>query len=69
MESNMDVNANKRERKKLSLKDFGMERILLIAVAGVILLATNFSFGEKDDGEEEDTTENTELISENEAYI
>ena len=33
----------KKKRRKITLKDFGVEKILLIAIAGVILLVTNVS--------------------------
>ena len=33
----------KKEKKKITWKDFGVEKILLIAIAGIILLVTNFS--------------------------
>lgn len=60
----------KKERKKITLKDFGVEKILLIAIAGVILLVTNLSEW-KARAEPEQTTErqNTAAVSENEAYI
>ena len=34
---------DKKMPKKISLKDFGMEKIILIAIAGIVLLAANFS--------------------------
>ena len=33
----------KKEKKKITWKDFGVEKILLIAIAGIILLVTNVS--------------------------
>ena len=30
---------DKKMPKKISLKDFGMEKIILIAIAGIVLLA------------------------------
>ena len=34
---------DKKMPKKISLKDFGMEKIILIAIAGIVLIAANFS--------------------------
>ena len=33
----------KKEKKKITWKDIGIERIILIAIAGIILLAANVS--------------------------
>ena len=49
----------KKERRKITLKDFGVEKILLIAIAGVILLVTNVS----------EWRARAAAVSENEAYI
>lgn len=60
----------KKERKKITLKDFGVEKILLIAIAGVILLVTNFSeWRTRAAPEENSETQNAVAVSENEAYI
>ena len=60
----------KKERKKITLKDFGVEKILLIAIAGVILLVTNVSeWRARAAPEENQETQNTVAVSENEAYI
>ena len=60
----------KKERKKITWKDFGPEKIILIAIAGIILLVTNFSEWKAGSGTEKtDTTEKTEDFNENESYI
>lgn len=60
----------KKERKKITLKDFGVEKILLIAIAGVILLVTNLSeWRARAEPEENTEVQNTASVSENEAYI
>lgn len=57
-------------KRKLSMKDFGPEKIILLAIAGVILLATNFSEWKaaKKDSEQENV-QNFSETSENDAYI
>ena len=60
----------KKEKKKITWKDIGIERIILIAIAGIILLAANVS--EQRQGKEkteEKEQKNTAAASENEAYI
>ena len=60
----------KKKRRKITLKDFGVEKILLIAIAGVILLVTNVSEWRARVAPDETTeTQNTAAVSENEAYI
>ncbi len=60
----------KKERRKITLKDFGVEKILLIAIAGVILLVTNVSEWRARAAPDETTeTQNIAAVSENEAYI
>ena len=60
----------KKKRRKITLKDFGVEKILLIAIAGVILLVTNVSEWRARAAPDETTeTHNTAAVSENEAYI
>ena len=60
----------KKERRKITLKDFGVEKILLIAIAGVILLVTNVSeWRERAAPDETTETQNIAAVSENEAYI
>lgn len=60
----------KKEQKKITWKDFGPEKIILIAIAGVILLVTNFSEWKagSDTGKTE-AVEKTEDFNENESYI
>ena len=60
---------DKKMPKKISLKDFGMEKIILIAIAGIVLLAANFSewknaISEKTEKKEEKTvqTDQNELV-------
>lgn len=59
----------KKERKKISFKDFGLEKIILIAIAGVILLVANVSEWKARDQPEDNFMEKQEADSENEAYI
>lgn len=60
----------KKERKKIMLKDIGLEKIILIAIAGIILLVTNFSeWQSKNKTEKITETQNVAATSENEAYI
>ena len=60
----------KKKRRKITLKDFGVEKILLIAIAGVILLVTNVSEWRARAAPDETTeTQNIAAVSENEAYI
>ena len=60
----------KKKRRKITLKDFGVEKILLIAIAGVILLVTNVSEWRARAAPDATTeTQNTAAVSENEAYI
>ena len=60
----------KKEKKKISWKDFGVEKILLIAIAGIILLVTNFSERrEREEPEKASEEQKTAAVSENEAYI
>lgn len=60
----------KKEKKKITWKDFGVEKILLIAIAGIILLVTNVSERRaRTDTAEKKEAENTVAASENEAYI
>ena len=60
----------KKKRRKITLKDFGVEKILLIAIAGVILLVTNVSEWRAMAAPDATTeTQNTAAVSENEAYI
>ncbi|MDO5146772.1 MAG: hypothetical protein Q4D60_07190 [Eubacteriales bacterium] len=60
----------KKERKKLSFQDFGMEKIILLAVAGLILLVTNLPG--RGDAKRQEGTDEAEIpaaASENDAYI
>ena len=60
----------KKEKKKITWKDFGVEKILLIAIAGIILLVTNFSERrEREEPENASEEQKTAAVSENEAYI
>ena len=60
----------KKEKKKITWKDFGVEKILLIAIAGIILLVTNVSERRaRTDTAEKKEVENAVAASENEAYI
>ena len=60
----------KKEKKKITWKDFGVEKILLIAIAGIILLVTNFSERrEREEPEKASEEQKTAAVSENEAYI
>ena len=60
----------RKNGKKITLKDFGVEKILLIAIAGVILLVTNLSeWRARAEPEENTEVQNTASVSENEAYI
>lgn len=60
----------KKERKKITWKDFGPEKIILIAIAGIILLATNFSEWKTESGTKEtETVKKTEDFNENDSYI
>ena len=61
---------DKKMPKKISLKDFGMEKIILIAIAGIVLLAANFSewknaISEKTEKKQEKSIE----TSQNDAYV
>ena len=61
---------DKKMPKKISLKDFGMEKIILIAIAGIVLLAANFSewknaISEKTEKKEEKTVQ----TDQNDAYV
>jgi len=60
----------KKEKKKITWKDFGVEKILLIAIAGIILLVTNFSERrEREEPEKASEEQKTAAVSKNEAYI
>ena len=60
----------KKERKKISWKDFGLEKIILIAIAGIILLVVNMSeWRNKTETEETEIIQKTEDFNENESYI
>lgn len=60
---------DKKEQKKISWKDFGPDKIILIAIAGIFLLVSNFSFPAKEKTEvTEETRSETKLTSENNQY-
>ena len=57
---------DKKMPKKISLKDFGMEKIILIAIAGIVLLAANFSEWKNSSSK---TSEKSIETSQNDAYV
>lgn len=60
---------DKKEQKKISWKDFGPEKIILLAAAGIFLLVSNFSFPAKEKtASVEKTQTKSESISENDQY-
>lgn len=60
----------KKERKKITWKDFGLEKIILIAIAGIILLVINFSEWKNKTGiEDTEKIQKTEDFNENDSYI
>ncbi len=60
----------KKTKKKINIKDFGPEKIALIAIAGVILLLTNFSeWRNLTSQKEEQKEEKTVQTGQNDAYV
>lgn len=60
----------KKAPKKISLKDFGTEKIILIAVAGVILLLTNFSEWKNKTSQKTEQKEEKNISNgQNDAYV
>lgn len=60
----------KKTHKKISLRDFGMEKIILLAVAGILLLASNVSeWGDTPKQKEQVQGKITEAADEKEEYI
>lgn len=60
----------KKTKKKINIKDFGPEKIVLIAIAGVILLLTNFSeWRNLTSQKEEQKEEKTVQTGQNDAYV
>ena len=60
----------KKERKKITWKDFGPEKIILIALAGIILLVINFSERRTESGTKEtEIVQQAEDFDENNSYI
>ncbi len=58
------------KKRKLSIKDFGPEKIMLIAIAGVILLMTNVSeWKRQNKNSEPEIAQNVEETGGNDAYI
>ena len=55
--------------KKISLKDFGMEKIILIAIAGIVLLAANFSEWKNSSSKTSEKQEKSIETSQNDAYV
>ena len=60
---------DKKIPKKISLKDFGIEKIILIAVAGVILLVANFSEWKTSSLKTEEKEEKSMKTGQNDAYV
>lgn len=61
---------DKKERKKITWKDFGPEKIILIALAGIILLVINFSERRTESGTKEtEIVQQAEDFDENNSYI
>lgn len=60
---------DKKIPKKISLKDFGIEKIILIAVAGVILLVANFSEWKSSSLKTEEKEEKSMKTGQNDAYV
>ena len=60
---------DKKIPKKISLKDFGTEKIILIAIAGVILLLANFSEWRTTSSKTKQKEEKSVQISQNDAYV
>ena len=59
---------DKKMPKKISLKDFGMEKIILIAIAGIVLLAANFSEWKNSSSKTSEKQEKSIETSQNDAY-
>ena len=60
---------DKKMPKKISLKDFGMEKIILIAIAGIVLLAANFSEWKNSSSKTSEKQEKSIETSQNDAYV
>ena len=60
---------DKKMPKKISLKDFGMEKIILIAIAGIVLLAANFSEWKNSSSKTSEKQEKSVETSQNDAYV
>ena len=61
---------DKKERKKITWKDFGPEKIILIALAGIVLLVINFSERRTESGTKEtEIVQQAEDFDENNSYI
>lgn len=60
---------DKKMPKKISLKDFGPEKIILIAIAGVILLVANFSEWKNSSSKIKEKEEKTVQTGQNDAYV
>lgn len=60
---------DKKLPKKISLKDFGIEKIILIAIAGILLLAANFSEWRTSSLKTQKKEEKSAQINQNDAYV
>lgn len=60
---------DKKMPKKISLKDLGPEKIILIAIAGIILLVTNFSEWKNSSSKVKEKEEKSVQTGQNDAYV
>lgn len=60
---------DKKLPKKISLKDFGIEKIILIAIAGILLLVANFSEWRTSSLKTQEKEEKSVQTSQNDAYV